>query len=190
MSDTRALGGPRPRLYAWPPDADPDRLGVIDQDVRDLLRELAAARQALGEQQRAHHAAVRRELLALLEVTDAFDRILRGAQTKEEALTKQMKRWLGNFRAIRRLLGNVLADAGVVALESLTSEFDPHTHSAADTVADSSQPDGLIVEERQRGYVWHDEILRKAEVVVVRNDGPDEDAEAILDTDTSDRQRM
>jgi len=143
--------------------------GHTARAVGERLRELAAGRQALDEQRRAHDASQRAQLLALLEVADAFDRILVAARANEDGVARQTKIWLGNFRAVRRLLGTVLADAGVVALESLGLEFDPHTHRAVETVADPSRPDGSIADERQRGYAWRDEILRKAEVVVVNN---------------------
>lgn len=167
----------RPRIHAWPPDAGDDPLGVIEQDVRGLLWELAVCRHALAEQRRTDDARARKHLLALLDVLDGFDGVFASVQAKEADVTRQMRIWLGNFRTVRRLLGNALQDEGVVALDSFTRTFDPATHRAVDTLANPGQDDGTIMEERQRGYGWRREILRKAEVVVVRNELDDNSEE-------------
>ena len=80
-----------------------------------------------------------------------------------------MKKWIGNFRTVYRLLDKVLSEQGVTKIESLDQAFDPHWHKVVGTVVDPSKQDGTIVEETKRGYVWQNQILREAEVIVVRN---------------------
>ena len=46
--------------------------------------------------------------------------------------------------------------------------FDPQWHKVAEIVVDETKPEGTIVEELKKGFLWRNQILRKAEVVVVR----------------------
>jgi molecular chaperone GrpE (heat shock protein) len=103
-------------------------------------------------------------------VLDAFDRVFRAVAAKPDAVTPQMNIWVGNFRAVRRLLERLLRDEGVARIETVAGEFDPRWHVVAETVVDPARASGAIVDEVKAGYVWRDAVLRKSEVIVVRNE--------------------
>lgn len=144
-------------------------LESIEADVRALMREAAAQRAGRGEDQRRHRDDTRRLLLSLLQVLDAFARVAAAVDQKPDQVTPQMKIWLGNFRTIRRLVEKIVAEQGVAKIENLDAGFDPAWHTVAEVVADPSREDGAIVREVQPGYTWGGEVLRKSEVVTVRN---------------------
>jgi molecular chaperone GrpE len=146
-----------------------EQIESIEQDVRRLLRELAEARSARAEQEKGQADDKRRLLLAMVEVLDAFERVFQSTVAKEDRITPQMKIWLGNFRSVRRRLEKFVEEEGVARIRNLDEGFDPRWHRVAETVADPSRPEGTIVRETQPGYVWRNEVLRKAEVVAVRN---------------------
>ncbi len=113
-------------------------------------------------------------LIALLDVADSFDRVFRAVHAKEDQVTPQMKIWLGNFRSVRRLLEKLLTDAGVTPIENVAGRFDPAWHKAAEAIVDTERPEGMIVEELKKGYLWKGQLLRKAEVTVVRHEADEE----------------
>jgi molecular chaperone GrpE (heat shock protein) len=76
--------------------------------------------------------------------------------------------WLRNFKTIFKLLRRNLTDNDVAELEPASS-FDPYQHHIQDTVEDAQNADGTIVETVRVGYRWRGELLRKADVVVVKN---------------------
>ncbi len=156
-------------LRGWNSAEGIKSLSVIEDDIRGLMRQLAEARFALGDGERQHRDSVKAILLGIIEAVDAFERVFRSIQAKQDLVTPQMKIWVGNFRTVRRLLEKTLTDQGVVKIENLDQGFDPHWHKVAEIVADPSKPEGTIVEEVVRGYVWQNQLLRKAEVIVVRN---------------------
>lgn len=156
-------------LYAWKPEDGGDRLRIIEQDTRNLMRQLAEAKLSLSEQERLHIDKTKRLLLAIVEITDAFERVFSSIHAKEDQINRQMKIWIGNFRSVRLLLDKLLTEQGVAKIENLDQGFDPLWHKVADVVIDSSKPHGTIVEEVEKGYLWQNQILRKAGVVVVRN---------------------
>ena len=157
-------------VAAWTTDDDTDRLAVIEDDARQIIRELAASKLALAESESEHRRAMEAHLLALLDVVDGFGRVLDNVRAREGELSAQMKIWLGNFRTVYRLLGRVVQEQGVTPIETPTREFDPRWHTATETVVDASLPPGTIVEEIKRGYVWQRQVLRKTEVLVARED--------------------
>jgi molecular chaperone GrpE len=67
---------------------------------------------------------------------------------------------------IYRQLSEVLARAGLEAIETVGQSFDPHYHQAVETVEDAGRRDQEIVEEMQRGYTLKRRLLRPAIVKV------------------------
>ena len=145
-------------------------LEVITADIGALMREIAELKLALAEAKRDEEKRLEKLLLEILDAIDGFERVFRAVHAKESEVTKQMKIWLGNFRTIRRLLDNILDAQGVTPIVNVEGGFDPQWHKVAETVTDASKTDGTIVEEVRSGYLRGKTILRKSEVIVVKND--------------------
>ena len=77
--------------------------------------------------------------------------------------------WLDGQRLLRDRLLAILNEAGIQPVPTVGQTFDPYRHVAVGTVEDESLPDGHIVAEERRGYTAGDQVLRYAEVVVVKN---------------------
>ena len=153
----------------WDPRVAP--LDAVEQDVRRLMREAADTRARSRRDAEEAHARLRNLFLDLLGVLDAFDRVFANVAAKPDQVTAQMRAWLGNFRTVRRMAERALRDQGVRRMEPVDGEpeFNPHFQRASVTVADPAKADGTVVEEVLPGYVWGAEVLRKADVTVVRN---------------------
>jgi molecular chaperone GrpE len=106
------------------------------------------------------HRAVELLIEQILPVLDAFDRALDGADTGASDEYRK------GFELIRRQLWDALAKQGVVRIESVGKEFNPHFHHAIDRVETSEHPDGTVVGELQPGYLFHERVLRPAMVRV------------------------
>jgi len=97
---------------------------------------------------------------ALLPVLDGFERALKKrAPGVPETFYQGME-------LIHRQLLDVLAQAGLKAIETSGQLFDPHYHQAVETVEEAGRRDQEIVEELQRGYKLKDRLLRPAIVKV------------------------
>ena len=141
----------------------------VDEGVRTLMRDLAQARFAHTERSREWTVAERQWVLRLVDVVDALDRVLRNVEAKPDRINDQMRIWIGNFKAVRRLLERQLAEVGASQLPAETV-FDPDRHTITETIDDHSRPDGEITEIVRPGYQRAGEIVRKAEVRVIRNE--------------------
>lgn len=153
------------------PASEEETVGIaaIQQDIREMMYRIADLELVQSEQHKQHIENTKKLLLSLIEVMDAFDRVFSSIREKQDQLNRQMKKWIGNFRTIRRMLENMLAEHGVAEIQNLDLEFDPHWHKVGEIVEDPSKPEGTIIGEVLKGYTWHNQILRHAEVIVVRN---------------------
>jgi molecular chaperone GrpE len=96
----------------------------------------------------------------LLPVLDGFERALRQrAPAVPETFYQGME-------LLHRQLSEVLARAGLEAIETPGQLFDPHYHQAVETVEGAGRRDQEIVEELQRGYKLKHRLLRPAIVKV------------------------
>jgi molecular chaperone GrpE len=96
----------------------------------------------------------------LLPVLDGFERALRQrAPSIPESFYQGMD-------LLYRQLCEVLARAGLEAIETSGQLFDPHYHQAVETVQEAGRRDHEIVEELQRGYKLKHRLLRPAIVKV------------------------
>jgi molecular chaperone GrpE len=96
----------------------------------------------------------------LLPVLDGFERALR------ERAPAVPETFYQGMELIHRQLFEVLARAGLEAIETPGQLFDPHYHQAVETVEEAGRRDQEIVEELQRGYKLKHRLLRPAIVKV------------------------
>jgi molecular chaperone GrpE len=114
------------------------------------------------EKERAQDRQRAIELLIehLLPVLDAFDRAL--AESSDTAYIEYRK----GFEMIRRQLWETLAKQGLVRIDAMDQEFNPHFHHAIERVETTQHADGIIIGELQPGYIFHGRVVRPAMVRV------------------------
>jgi len=78
--------------------------------------------------------------------------------------------WQEGLRMTLRRLDQVLLDRRVVATQLAGLPFDPQLARAIGTAADSSVAEGTVIKEVRAGFLWDDQVLRTAEVIVSKGD--------------------
>jgi len=99
---------------------------------------------------------------ALLPVLDDFDRGI----GHMEAETQDPSEVFDGVRLIWRRLLKILESIGVAPFESVGEHFDPLMHEAVQIMDQEGLPGGTIVQELEKGFKYHDRLLRAARVVV------------------------
>ena len=141
---------------------------VLEADLQRLMRAAAEAEQRREALERSSAAETRRLLLGIIEAVDAFERVFGSIAARPDEVTPQMRKWTANFRTVRKLLERALEEHGVAPIASVDGEFDPRFHMVGETRDGSGEPDGAILGELRRGYLWRGQVLRKAEVAVAK----------------------
>jgi molecular chaperone GrpE len=139
-----------------------------------MRQELEWARTEARDQAKA---AVRPLLLDVIDMRDRLQEALKLSGTARFGWLDRVFRrnasggeaWQEGLRLTLRRLDQVLLDRRVVAVRLEGKLFDPLHARAVATVADSTAPDGTVIEEVRTGFLWDDQVLRTAEVIVSKS---------------------
>lgn len=117
----------------------------------------------------------------LLDVIDLRDRLVAALTLSAAARPRWRARlwrrdrsgvaaWQEGLRMTLRRLDQILVDRRVVATQLAGLPFDPRLARAIGTAADSAVSEGTVIEEVRAGFLWDDQVLRTAEVIVSKGD--------------------
>jgi molecular chaperone GrpE len=118
-------------------------------------------------------------ILKVLEILDNLERAL------EVDFELDPKAAQEGITAIGRQFQAFLSKEDVRPIDSLGKQFDPYYQHAVGTISDKDQPDGVIVEVYQKGYMLKEKVLRPAMVCVNRHAQQETDSE--IDKDDSSK---
>jgi len=139
-----------------------------------VQQELDRARAAARDQA---DAALRPLLLDVVDLRDRLSAALKSAVAARPGWLGRLLRrpasgdeaWQEGLRMTLRRLDQVLLDRRVVAVQLVGLPFDPRRARVVGTSADSAAADGTVIEEVRTGFLWDDQVLRTADVIVSKN---------------------
>ncbi len=126
-------------------------------------------RQSEQEKEETRRFANSAFALNLLPILDDLERALASLPPDAEA-----PGWLEGFKLIGRKLQANLEAQGLSPIKALGEAFDPRLHEA---VKQGKGKEGIVIEDLQKGYKFHDRVIRPSKVVV----GSGEEAEKAED---------
>jgi molecular chaperone GrpE len=94
----------------------------------------------------------------LLPILDDLERAFTSVPPHLARLT-----WVDGIRLIERKLWASLELQGLSPIKALGEPFDPHCHEA---IRQDKGKEGIVIEEVQKGYKFHDKVIRPSKVVV------------------------
>lgn len=151
---------------------------ALDQfrGVFDTLRSSQATleqelKRAQAEARERGRALLRPLLLELLELRDRLADALEQPAPPARWLDRWRRRsepepWREGLSITLRRLDRILADRRVVAIEMTGRRFDPRLARVVGTTRDATIGAGIVAEEVRAGFLWDEELLRSAEVIV------------------------
>lgn len=102
-------------------------------------------------------------LAEFLPVADACERALKAfASGTGDGLDQYRE----GVELLYRQLLDTLGRAGAVPLEAEGKPFDPHLHEALSRQETAQYPEGTVITELLKGYLFRDKLLRPAQVIV------------------------
>ena len=149
-----------------------NELDVLKEEAAEgknkLLRALADfdnfKKRAAQEREQFVQFANEALITELLPIIDGFARAMEHAPEK---VTK-------GIALIKKQFEDVLKKYGIAEIETLGKTYDPNLHEAI-LQKDHDGPDGIIIEEMQKGYTLYKRVIRPAMVIVskkgVKSDG-------------------
>ncbi|MBQ9341511.1 MAG: nucleotide exchange factor GrpE [Lachnospiraceae bacterium] len=140
-----------------------------DEEIADLkdrvTRQMAEfenfRKRTEKEKSQMFEVGVRTMVEKILPVVDNFERGL--AQVPED---KKNDSFVEGMNMIYKQMMTAFDEIGVKPIEAVGKEFDPNLHNAVMHVDDDTLPENSIVEEFQKGYIYHDQVVRHSMVKV------------------------
>ncbi len=158
------------------PENEPDDIDISSSLEEELEAEKLKAAEYLANWQRAQADFINYKrrteeeraefnsfananlVLAILPVLDDLERAL-------EAMPSRIAKseWGEGIKLVERKFQTILQGMGVIPMISVGETFDPNIHEA---LRQDRGPEGIILEEFQKGYMMGAKVLRPAKVVV------------------------
>jgi molecular chaperone GrpE len=137
---------------------------ALEESKHKLLRALADfdnyKKRAAFDREQFVQFANENLISDLLPMVDGFTRAIDAAE-KAKASDEMIK----GLALIKRQFEDVLKKHGVMEIEALGKPYDPNLHEAI-LQKEHSGPEGMIIEEMQKGYTLHGRVIRPSMVIV------------------------
>lgn len=151
----------------------PNKLELLQEELENIKEKyihcLAETENEKRRMQKDHKKSVTRSVgnafKPLLGPLDQFEKALEFAET----MSDEVKNWAVGFQMILTQLKDTLHEQHIFSFDSLGKKFDPYRHDAISTEETDDVEEDIILEEFEKGYQYHDQILRPAKVKVSKH---------------------
>ncbi len=137
----------------------------IEQLEDKVKRQLAEFENFRNRSEKEKHAmfetGAKSVIEKMLPVVDNFER---GLATVPE--DKQEDPFVDGMNCVYKQLLTELENIGVKPIEAVGQEFDPNLHNAVMQTESGEYESGVVVQELQKGYTYHDSVVRHSMVSV------------------------
>ena len=140
-----------------------DQIEQLEDKVKRQLAEFENFRNRTEKEKHAMFETGAKSVIEkMLPVVDNFERGLATVpeDRKEDPFVDGMNR-------IYKQLMTELENMGVKPIQALGQEFDPNLHNAVMQVESEEYESGTVAQELQKGYTYHDGVVRHSMVAVV-----------------------
>ncbi len=141
-----------------------EKIAALEDRVKRQMAEFENFRKRTEKEKQTMFSMGERNVIEkMLPIVDNFERGLAAVseEEKESPLASGME-------MVYRQLVKQLEDLGVTPIEAVGQEFDPSFHNAVMQVESDEYPSGTVAQEFQKGYKYHDAVIRYSMVGVVQ----------------------
>lgn len=141
-----------------------EKIAGLEDRVKRQMAEFENFRKRTEKEKQTMFSMGERNVIEkMLPIVDNFERGLAAVpeNEKDTALASGME-------MVYRQLVKQLEDLGVTPIEAVGQEFDPNFHNAVMQVESEEYPSGTVAQEFQKGYKYHDAVIRYSMVGVVQ----------------------
>lgn len=157
---TKAPEGRKPSFFKKKKDKRDEKIEELTDRVKRQMAEFDNFRKRTDkEKSQMFDLGAKSVIEKILPVIDNFERGLAQAQDKEDPFVDGMDK-------IYKSMLQELESIGVKPIEAEGKEFDPNLHNAVMHCEDDSVGENIVVQELQKGYTYHDSVVRHSMVKV------------------------
>lgn len=124
--------------------------------------------------------------IKMLPALDNLDRAMKFASELPETKRNKLLQYFDGIALVNQQVKEVLADMGILPIDTVGSIFDPHFHEAVAIEESSDLPPNMIFEELIRGYRIGEKVIRHSMVKVSKYLPVNEASKAAVSDDYDD----
>lgn len=145
-------------------DKAQERIEELEDKVKRQLAEFENFRNRSEKEKMAMFETGAKSVIEkILPVIDNFER---GLMTVPE--DEKESPFVDGMNKIYKQMVTELEAIGVKPIETVGQEFDPNLHNAVMQVESEEYESGVVAQELQKGYLYHDTVVRHSMVAVVQ----------------------
>ena len=140
-----------------------EKVAALEDKVKRQMAEFDNFRKRTAKEKEQMFSMGEKSVIEkMLPIVDNFERGLAAVpeSEKDSAIVSGME-------MVYKQLMKQLEDLGVKPIEAVGKEFDPNFHNAVTQVASDEFESGIVAQEFQKGYTYHDMVIRHSMVGVV-----------------------
>ncbi len=143
-------------------EAFKEKIGALEDQVKRQMAEFDNFRKrSEKEKQAMFEIGARSVIEKILPVVDNFERGLQSVPEEEKGSA-----FADGMDKIYKQLMTELEGLGVTPIEAVGQPFDPELHNAVMQVQSEEYESGTVAQELQKGYKYHDTVVRHSMVAV------------------------
>ena len=141
-----------------------DKVAALEDKVKRQMAEFDNFRKRTSKEKEQMFSMGEKSVIEkMLPVVDNFERGLASVPEAEKSSAI-----VSGMEMVYKQLIKQLEDLGVKPIEAVGKEFDPNYHNAVMQVASEEYESGVVAQEYQKGYTYHDTVIRHSMVGVVQ----------------------
>lgn len=141
-----------------------DKVAALEDKVKRQMAEFDNFRKRTSKEKEQMFSMGEKNVIEkMLPVVDNFERGLASVPEAEKGSAI-----VSGMEMVYKQLVKQLEDLGVKPIEAVGKEFDPNYHNAVMQVASEEYESGVVAQEYQKGYTYHDTVIRHSMVGVVQ----------------------
>ena len=145
-------------------DSYKEKIDQLEDRVKRQMAEFENFRKRTDKEKQAMFDTGAKSVIEkILPVVDNFER---GLATVPEESNEDP--FVDGMNRIYKQLMTELENIGVKPIEAVGQEFDPNLHNAVMQVESDEYESGVVAQELQKGYTYHDMVVRHSMVGVVQ----------------------
>lgn len=141
----------------------------LEERITSLLKENHFQKHQIEDLSMAKDKSLDNVFTELISVIDAFDKAEAVIKERELDKSDDAQKAITRLMQAKKKLLQVFSANGVEVISYDENMFNVDTCSASETVPDAAHPDNYIVETIKPGYTRNGKVLRRADVVTVKN---------------------
>ena len=141
-----------------------DKITTLEDKVKRQMAEFDNFRKRTSKEKEQMFSMGEKSVIEkMLPVVDNFERGLSAVPENEKGSAI-----VSGMEMVYKQLTKQLEDLGVKPIEAVGKEFDPNFHNAVMQVESEEYESGVVAQEFQKGYTYHDTVIRHSMVGVVQ----------------------